>query len=735
MNIAQPLISANKGNSILLSNIDLNNVQHHPALDAIVEVLCNKTQNIDKGFFRAEVAYFLGKIASSMRAVVVTKDRGEIPVNIYALALATSGFGKGYSVNIVENEFLKGFKKRFMESTFPVIAEQNLWLIANSRALMNGTDQQEEYDKASTEFRNAGAYPFTFDSGTPPAVKQLRHKLLLAAGGSINLQIDEIGSNLIGSTDVLNLFLELYDQGMVKQKLTKNTAENQRGEELDGKTPTNALLFGAPAKLLDGGQTEDQFYSFLETGYARRCIFGFGQHTRSEDERTPEEIYKHLIEPQNTASITKWSYLFQQLADPAFFGWKMEVEDDVAIQLLTYKIDCEKAADALPEHEEIKKSELSHRYFKALKLAGAYAFIDSSPLVEMDHLLAAIKLVEESGASFQLILNREKTYVKLAKFIATSSSEVTHADLTETLPFYPKSNGPRNDMMTLATAWGYKKHIIIKKSFIDGIEFFRGEMLQETNLNEIIISYSQHWAYNYLAEKIPFEAIHNLTQAPGYHFSNHTFKGQHRSEENVIAGFNAVVIDVDEGVTLAAAHELLKDYKFMTYTTKRHQVEDHGDRFRIILPINYILELDNEEYKEFMQGIFAWLPFKTDESYNKREKKSETFEGGTYHYNLEGETLDALDFIPKTSRNEHHRQQHQKLESLDNLERWFAVRIASGNRNNHMLKFALALVDSGMDLIPVRDNVHAFNKKLNNPLTESEIDSTIMVTVAKRYNP
>ena len=84
-------------------------------------------------------------------------------------------------------------------------------------------------------------------------MKQLRHKLLLANCGSINLQIDEIGSNLIGSVDVLTLFLELYDQGIVKQKLTKNTAENQRGEELDGKTPTNMLLFGTPAKLLDGG--------------------------------------------------------------------------------------------------------------------------------------------------------------------------------------------------------------------------------------------------------------------------------------------------------------------------------------------------------------------------------------------------------------------------------------------------------------------------------------------------
>ena len=67
--------------------IDLKGVTHHPAIEEIVEVLCNKTQNTDKGFFRAEVAFFLGKMASCMRTVIVTKDRGEIPVNIYDLGL------------------------------------------------------------------------------------------------------------------------------------------------------------------------------------------------------------------------------------------------------------------------------------------------------------------------------------------------------------------------------------------------------------------------------------------------------------------------------------------------------------------------------------------------------------------------------------------------------------------------------------------------------------------------
>ena len=722
---------------------DLEGVQHHPAISEMVDVLCAKTQKTDRTFFACVSAYFISKMAANMRATIVTKDRGDIPVNCYALALATSGFGKGHSVSIIENDFLKAFQNRFMQDTLPVITEQSLWKLANSRAARSGKDAQEEFDGAQGEYNRAGAFPFTFDSGTPPAVKQLRQKLLLASCGAVNLQIDEIGSNLIGSTDVLTLFLELYDQGQVKQKLTKNTAENQRGEELDGKTPTNMFMFGTPAKLFDGSQTEDQFYSFLDTGYARRCIFGYGHHhSRAAETQTPAEIYARLTQTQNVAAINKWAMQFHKLADPGMWGWRMVVNDPVAIELLTYKIDCENQADALPEHEEIRKAELNHRYFKALKLAGALAFVDQSPEIEMDHLKSAILLVEESGESFQTILSREKAYVKLAKYIAAVGEDVTHADLHEALPFYKQGNAARNEQMTLATAWGYKRNIIIKKSFVDGIEFFRGETLEETDLSKMILSYSQHWAYNYMAEQVPFDQLHLLMQAPDYHWSNHAFKNEHRAEENVIPGFNMIVLDVDGSITLEAVHELLKEYKFLTYTTKRHTPDN--PRFRLVMPINYHLELDSDEYKEFMNCVMNWLPFKIDDASNQRSKKWMShpgtlneilgeYEGAQFHYNLEGELLDALDFIPKTSRNEAYKAQSAKLESLDNLERWFAQRIAMGNRNNNMIRFALALVDGGMDLLGVSQAVTAFNAKLNTPLTQSELDSTVMVTVAKRF--
>lgn len=287
-------------------------------------------------------------------------------------------------------------------------------------------------------------------------------------------------------------------------------------------------------------------------------------------------------------------------------------------------------------------------------------------------------------------------------------------------------------MMTLATAWGYKEHIIIKKNFVDGIEFFTGDSLEETDLSKMKVSYSDDFAYNYMAEEPPFEMLHQLTQMQGMHWANHHFLNGHRADVDVIPGFNMVVVDCDGEIPLSMVHGLMDEYTFMTYTTKRHTADIN--RFRLILPINYNLALDQDDYKEFMNSFLDWLPFKSDEASNQRAKKWESFDKGQYHYNIKDKLVDAIKFVPKTSKNEQHKTDVGALESLDNLERWFAQRITTGNRNNQMIKFALALVDSGIDYNQVEQLVIQFNGKLSNKLSMDELQNTILQTVAKKYS-
>jgi hypothetical protein len=708
---------------------DLSKAKYNKDSAELVKILCNKTQNSDELFFHVLVAYYFCKVTSMMRVNINTLDRGSIPINMYAVNLATSGYGKGLATNIVEEQVIHIFKDRFVNDTFPNIADVSLENLSCDRSLKKNTILEDERKRVRKEFTMTGELAFSFDSGTPAAIKQLRHKLLMAEAGSMNMEVDEIGSNLLGSLDVFSPFLELYDVGKIKQKLTKNTAENIRGEEIDGRTPTNMMLFGTPSKLFDGGRVEQEFLSMLEAGYARRCLFGYSGVNVNAIPLTATQRFDMLTDSSSEQFILALASKLGNLADPVNFGIDLNISKVLTLKVIEYQMWCESRAAEIGDHDEIRKAELTHRYFKALKLAGMYAFIECSPNIEESHLLSAILLVEASGESFNKMLTRDKNYVKLAKYIAKIGLEVTHVDLAEALPFYKGTETFKRDLMNQAITYGHKNNIIIKKRFEDGIEFLQGESLIETDLSKITIAYSTHQAYNYVSKEVPFKAIHNLTQKPDYHWINHHAVNGHREENSIIQGFNMVVIDVDGGIPMDTAKLLLQDYTHHMYTTKRDTPE--VNRFRILLPISHKLKLDAEDYKEFMNNVYEWLPFEVDDGTNQRSKKWLSNLGTTI-YN-QGKVLDALQFIPKTKKNDEFKQSIMDQQSMSHMERWFTRNTGRGNRNKQLHKYAMMLVDNGYELDNVQNNVMALNAKLPEPMKEEEVISSIMKSATKAF--
>ena len=703
-------------------------MEYHQTSEQLVNILKARTQREDAMYFRLLVAYYFTLAASQMRCTIVAPDRGEIPVGMYVLNLAPSGYGKTMSTYLMEDEVLGQFRHRFMTETFPLLAEDNLPKIANKRAKRKGTDPDTELDKVTREFEKLGPVLFSFDSGTAPAVKQLRHQLLMANAGSLNLIMDEVGANLSANMEVFDTFIELYDKGMIKQKLVKNTTDNARNEEIIGKTPANLMMFGVPNKLLDGGKTEEELMSMLAMGYARRCFFGYVRSVERKTNKTAEQMYEDRVNQSNSSVVDALASNLENLADIINANKKLLMQRETCILLNEYQLLCESRADTYPEHQEIQKREMSERSFKVLKLAGAYAFIDDSPEVTKEHIYAAIKVAEDSGEAFQNLLARDKPWVKLAKYIADVGSDITQPDLAEDLPFYKGSAAAKNEMMNMAIAYGYKNNIIIKKSFSDGIEFIRGETLKETDLSKLTISWSDDIANNYKNEFAPFDKLHMLTNAPDLHWTNHHLKNGHRAEEDVTPGFNLLVLDVEKSVSLSTAKLLLKNYKYMVYTTKRHTPDEN--RFRIVIPTNYTLSMDSKDYKEFMNNVFDWLPFEVDRQTNQRARKWLSHPDH-YEYN-DGEILDVLPFIPKTSKNEERKHLLDTQQSMDNLERWVINNTGDGNRNNMLLRYATILVDAGYDFDQIRQKVTSLNDKLPDKLEEAEIMGTILVTVSKK---
>lgn len=708
--------------------MDFSNYTHNATSEELVGVMSKKTQSTNLHFFRILTAYYFSKLASMMRTNIKTHDRGVIPVNMYALNLMPSGSGKGYSTNVMEEHITQKFQDNFLNNTFPSLATIQLAKITLERCDEHDTDSDEEEVKVEKEFSEAGEMVFSFDSGTGPAIKQLRHKLLMAGAGSMAFEMDEVGSNLLGNNEALNTFLELYDVGKIKAKLIKNTKENTRNKQIEGKTPCNMMLFGTPAKLLDGDKTESEFMTMLETGYARRLFFGYSRDSKHIAVDDPQALYDMLTAVDLGQTMDDLGNKLMNLSMTSNFNKTLTMSQDVALLLLEYKIYGDAKAHNYRDHQEVQKAEAAHRYYKALKLAGAYAFVDGSNTIEREHLESAILLAEDSGDSFSRLMTRERNYARLASYIADVGREVTQVDLVEELPFYRGSENHKRELMSLAIAYGYKNNIIIQRSYLDNIEFLKGESLQETDTNEMILSYSQDVATGYIPEKVPFASLDKVVLQSGYHYTSHHFIDQYRHSEKVIRGFNMIILDVDDGTQLETAQSLMEDYMYLMATTKRHTAMKN--RFRILLPISHHIKLDAKDHSRYMENVFNWLPFEVDKSTKDIARKWESYNGDVFYNN--GELMDATLFIPKTKKAEEQTAVFANYDSLSTLEKWFIRETEEGNRSNMLLKYGLVLVDNGYPLQAIRAMIDGFNEKLETPLSDQEISSTIMITIAKK---
>ena len=707
---------------------------YHPFSESIVDILVRKVNNDNRHFFRVLTAYYLSKVASMMRCNIQTNDRDVIPVNTYVLNLMVSGTGKGHSTNILEREFVSHFKKEFLNTVFPRKAEESIDILSQERAQARVNSGQtilpltEEYaiqkDKFQHHFDRLGELAFSFDSGTSPAVKQMREKLLLASAGSMNLELDEVGSNMSANVDVLNTFLELYDIGMVKQKLIKNTAENIRSEELPGNTPTNLMMFGTPTKLLDGGRTEEEFKQFLETGYARRLLFGYTVDSHRTKYASAEERYAQMIDLNLAASIQTIQNTFTNFAKRPF-NPVLQISKENSVHLIKYQMKCEDTADNFKDHQTIHKAEMIHRYYKALKLAGAYAFADNSIDITEEHLNYAISVVEDSGEAFHTLMRKQTPYERLAHYLSDCDNEVTQHELIEELPFYRGSESQRKDLMTLAQSFGYKNNIIIKQRSIDNIEFFFGETLLETDLNQLTTAISKNLAHDYVIEHPPFDKLYKLTTANGYNYTAHSFVNGHRKSENAIPGFDLLILDCDGDVNISTVKVLLEEYTFLISTTKRHTPEIN--RFRLILPLSHRLKLSVSEYSRFMTNVFEWLPFPVDEAAKDISRKWASHPGH-YEYN-KGSILDATLFIPETKRSDETKAQISAT-GIGNIERWFKTHTSQGNRANHLYRYGMVMIDAGLQLGEIVEKLELFNNSLDIPLPEEQFRQSTIKSIS-----
>lgn len=711
-----------------MEKFDVTGFTPNALVEEITDIVQAKVQTNNRHFFSLQVIFMLAQMATMQRANIFYPGRGKLPLNVYAINLAPSGAGKDHSTNILEKNVCHLFRERFLKSTLEINLHTNLTNIATKLASARGEDPDEVYKQLQATYRDLGEFLYSFDSGTGPAIKAFRYKLMLAGLGSVNLIMNEVGSNLSGNTEIMNMFLELYDLGFIKQKLTKNTKDNVRAPDLVGSTPTNILLYGTPSKLLDGAKVEEEFKDFLETGYARRAFFGYVKGYRQGTSNVAlEEQYQNLIDTQTSKAPDKVSAYLEKFASSSKSNITISVPKSPMLLLLDYKNFCERVASTIPEHSALIKTELLHRYFKCFKLAGIFAYFADREELTIEDVQSAILFTEESAIHFERVVSQEKAYQRVANYICSIGTPVTHTDLMNALPCYTGSRAQRQEIMTLALTWAYQNQKIITIRTENEIDFIEGKALQATDLDKVTFSCSDHIAENYQNMTAPFFKMKAMLLTNGLHWCVRQTATGRRKAEDMHTKFCLIALDVENSASLGEVQELLKEYTYIIHTTARHRTEGHGDRFRVILPLSHMLDLTREDYTVFMENIYNWLPFNVDEATKDFARKWST-NSGEYYENV-GKLLDPMPFIPRTLPNREMSSYLSRHSDLTGLERWMLNTAISKGRNNCLLRYAKVLVDRGLPYQEIASKVLTLNRRFTSPLQESEIHSTVLKTI------
>lgn len=716
----------------------------HPLSELLTKTLASRASTEELSFFRVIVAYYLANMASTLGTTVEGELQNKVPSNVYALALAPSGFGKGTSIGVMEREVFHLFREDFMNLILPDLEEKAPIRLAEEafKYVRNGSTMADLEARFKEQSNVAGNYVYSFDEATVPAIKQLRTKIQLLGVGSLNLEVDELGSNIQKSAEALKTYLELYDTGQIKTKLTKNTKENVRGTVFTSPSPANLLMFGTPSSLLNSGKEEETFMQFLEAGYARRCLFAYQQEAvQSSEDVSIDSLYNTLKERRSDDKLQEVAEYLRSFADPIYLNRSIYIPPAVGKVILKYKLYCQDRASSFKTFQTIHTHEVQHRHFKATKLASVYTFLDKRCEMTVKDFERAVFLVEESGKALHKILKRDKPAVIICKFIEEMGTSVTVSDLTDHLPFYKTAGSQvRSDLVKEAKAWGFTNNIVIQEYLVNGITFYKGERLNENSLSQIRLSVSQDMTYKFTNIVRDFSQLGKVFKSDWNWCSHHLKHGEdskgHRADANCVVGCNLLVLDIDDTkISPETASSLLKDYHHILYTTKSNEKEIGVYCYRVVIPTNYLVRLDEDDFKKFMESASTAFPF--NEIDVKTFNRTRLWFGNHNATVIEnfGDDLkmfDVIPHIPKTVQNVEYAARNKKLGDVTAIERYFLNMMEEGNRNHSLLRYGLMLMDSGMDYVKAEKAVLKLNEKQNSPLNKQELADTIFKTLAKR---
>ena len=561
---------------------------------------------------------------------ILIKDDNTPPANMICFILAKSGAKKTSSVVNLEKAFKPGFDM--------INNQRQARLDALLSALGEDADELPASQKRLTPLSNA--------LGTPEGVIQMINDFKKEGLGLPNMVVDEIATELSVNKDIIGniqLVAELFDDGNKKVKPLKDR-ENQ-SEEVVGMGVT-ALFIGSEHGLLEDVEVLKKFQTEFISKLARRCFFVYPEF---QEEKIEYDSFDSILEEEDNEDriaddvMRDLGELAETIASNSMVKDKnlIPVAQDALRMLKAYKIWCVEMSK--PIISEPLNLEQQHRHWKVFKLSAVYALFNKHREITKQDVRQAITTAEMTSndlGKFITKASRETYEILLEHFIDNDGDDLTIHEMIK-LGWIKKQANLKDMLIAANSKLGqegileeYNDKVIFtpyEKTDTVGISYMKCEGTKDERKFKIVDG------FKYV--KSTFPKCGNV-MAKDTAFTPFKFKDGVRGKEHIASGADFIMLDIDDSdITIHECADMLGDYKYVMAMTS----QNNPYKFRVMMPIDIVLEIDGTRWLQLMRKISEFLKMKID--ILPQSQIFYGYEGRELIVNEEGQDLEVSELL------------------------------------------------------------------------------------------
>lgn len=680
--------------------------------------------------------------SSHLRKPVKLYDGTLVPTNAIVFALSASGTSKDKSLNTVRKSLSIAYEH--LEEERKSYAQKK----AEDIALLEG-ESREDWQKYYVP-------PKPLQAGLGTVEGLMHHFADIAANpmGAGSITSSEIGSELQNNgamVDIIKTIAVAYDLGNIPPKIVKSV-ENQTSAVKN--LPVNALFFGSQEALLYDNAIKNKFKMVFNTQLARRSIFAFTPETPpSLQISSIDELYRKK-EKERERVLAAQETLNEFTADLATSVNQnpMPLSDD-ATKLFDVYLELNSIiSDEMPNKYPISKLSRKHKQWLALKLSGTYTILAAEDEISEKTYAEAINTVEflsDDMAKFEQELVKEpyEQMTDMCKNKAEEGEFFLSLHELRKLSYVAGSGSSKSkvdELCTLANSYdehgsytpldgGIQYKEIVKTSVVGVSYKIFDNAMRDKEAKEFM---ARNCAEGYEFYETDFSEIELLLQENAS-FSSFAFKNGARNKENLIGGTKFVILDVDKSMlTDQEAHTLLHQYNHYVVRTSDPNNEF---KFRVIMELDSIVDLDSRMWKEFLSEIGDELGLVVDLLPQSQIYLS--YAGRTVLKQLSGETLQTKKLVeraaarvkdkPKPPAKLPKAQKDAKLN--DPRETFFfAFEAEKGNRSVLIYRALAYAIDLGASSQYIEELANEINEYWVEPMDNDRLYRTLITPALRR---